>query len=302
MTMRQRFIGHFAGGVAGIRVLAAAGIVGMFAVAGCGKVTSSPIAPAAVDTGVASVRIAPASSSVAPGGELAIVVEATDKNGGPAKDGTLVTLTNDALGAVLPSTAQTLDGQARATFRAGTTKGTSTIRAQAGGAVDSVSIKIAADAKPPAPPTAPPPANTEDEIPISSVTWHHASPENFKVTAQLSNIHINGLTITWSFSQPGWKEEDGNAGGVVGNMWVFAKIDGRWHAATWEWLRRTTSRSHLEAVGSQAPFVQAEDGTLSNWRPQPGEQIGFMASTLCRAGIPPRSVRQRSPIRLTTWP
>lgn len=301
MTKRQRFIGHLAGGVASIRVLAAAGIVGVLAVAGCGKVTSSPIAPASVETGVVSLSIEPAAPSVAPGGEVAIVVQVNGKNGGPAKDGTLVTLTNDALGAIIPSSAPTLNGEARATFRAGTTQGTSTIQAQAGGAVHSVAIKIAAGSPPPEPPP-PPSGTTEDEIPIDEVIWHHASPSNFRVTAQLSNIHINGLTISWTWSQPGWKEEDGNSGGVVGNMWVFAKIKGQWHAATFEWLRRTTSRSHLEAVGSQPPFVQAEDGTISNWRPAHGEQIGFMASTMCRGGIPPRSVRQRSPIRLTTWP
>jgi hypothetical protein len=302
--LSQRFTHQVPGPVAGLRLLAAAGIAAWLVAVGCGKVTSSPVAPAVVDTGVASLSIEPAGSSVAPGGELAIIVQATGTNGGPAKDGTVVTLTNDALGAIIPATIPTLDGNARATFRAGTTKGTSTIRAQAGNATDTVSIKIAADAPPPAPPAppAPPPEVADDDIPIADVIWHHASPSNFKVTAQLSNVHINGLTISWTWSQPGWKAEDGNSGGVVGNMWVFAKIKGQWHAATFEWLRRTTSRSHLEAVGSQPPFVQAEDGTLSNWRPTHGEQIGFMASTMCRSGIPPRSVRQRSPIRLTTWP
>lgn len=182
----------------------------------------------------------------------------------------------------------------------------------------------------PVPPAwpAPVPVTVTDAINPALVVWHGPSPADFLVTASLGGVKIFGKTITWSWSHPGWTEEDGNTGGVVGNLWVFAKIKGKWHAATFEWLRRNTIRSRLEARTAEEnrrawirkrkkagkpiqpepkfhddpPFIQASDGAISTWWPAPGEEIGFMASTMCRGGIPKRSVRQRSPIVLVRWP
>ncbi|HWR97700.1 MAG TPA: invasin domain 3-containing protein [Candidatus Methanoperedens sp.] len=286
MIMRRQTVKRLAGASAGLLILAAAGIAGTLLSSGCVKVTEP-------DDGVAWLRIEPAATNVAPGGSLAIVVTATDKNGDPAKDGTEITFSYDTLGTISPKTAAMAGGRATATFTAGTAQGTSTITAAVGPVRQTTTVTIVS--------APPPPGNVGDEIPISQVTWHHTSPEEFRVTAKLSNIQISGLTISWTWSQPGWPTRFTN-NGVLGNMWVFARIDGRWHAATWEWLRSSTNRVTLEALAGQPPFIQASDGTISAWYPKHGEKIGFMASTICRSGIPRGSPNERSPIRLTTWP
>jgi hypothetical protein len=84
-------------------------------------------------------------------------------------------------------------------------------------------------------------------------------------------------------------------------MWVFAKIDGKWYGATWEWLRVTvkTTKKATEAKPGEPPFIQAKRAPINAWYPQPGEEIAWMVSTACRAGCV--GAKERSPIVRGVW-
>jgi hypothetical protein len=135
------------------------------------------------------------------------------------------------------------------------------------------------------------------------VVWHHDSPATFPVTATLANVRVEthgdkAPVLSWEWTAPADWPADGN--GVIGNLWIMAKIDGRWHAATWEWLRRDTFKKATEAKAGQPPFIQSKASPLNKWYPQPGEIVGHMASSPCRGGC--RGVKGRSPILTTVWP
>lgn len=143
----------------------------------------------------------------------------------------------------------------------------------------------------------------DDEIDLSKVVWLHASPEDFKITASLSNVRVstgtNGSTVvSWEWNHPDWPAVLNNE--VVGNMWVFANIKGTWYAATWEWLRTDTSQVATEAKSGEPPFIQAKASPISEWYPSNGEDVGWMVSTPCRGGYA-GTLKERSPIVITTW-
>lgn len=297
MVARFGYKWHFSRGLAMVWLLTA-GIAGMAIAPGCGEVTTTSIEPDVV-SGM-TLKIEPAAPSVAPGKTLDLAVKANDSNGSPVKDGTMISLANDALGTITPTSAATTSGIARATFQAGTKPGSSTIKASAGGVSSTVSVMI----DPAAPPAVP-----GDQIPISSVTFYDASPVDFKVTATLSNVLVDAPTggsgpvkVCWDWTHPPWPtywEKD-----VTGNMWIIAKIDGRWCGGTWEMMApkldnhacRTT-----EATAGQPPFIQSS-GPTAGWHPKSGEQIGHMISTITRGGIPSGSPNERTPIVVTNWP
>ena len=91
-----------------------------------------------------------------------------------------------------------------------------------------------------------------------------------------------------------------SAGGttVEGNPWVFAKVDGRWYAATYEWLR-----PGQECKGISASNIGAhiKVSPLSRWTPQSGETIGLMVSTPARFG-PQGPRHERSNVVRVRWP
>jgi len=285
-------------------LLAAAGIVGAALSQGCGEMSSTPIEPGVVGNGSITLKIEPATAAVAPGTTLEIVVKATDKNGAPVKDGTVISLENDGPGTVSPSSAPTTNGVARATFQAGAQTGNSTVKARAGGVTLTMVVVIDPNAGPP-----PPGGNAGDAIPISSISFADPSPAHFKVTATLSNVSVNAptggsgpVTVCWDWTHPPWNTYGSKA--VNGNMWIIAKIDGRWHAGTWE-MTATKLDNHAcrttEAKAGQPPFIQSH-GPTAEWHPKSGEQIGHMISTVTRGGIPNGSQNERTPIVMTTWP
>ncbi|HEY5998247.1 MAG TPA: hypothetical protein VI078_02980 [bacterium] len=233
-------------------------------------------------------------TAVAPKASLNLTINAANEDGGPVDDGVKVKVELDsALGTLDAEKVTIVGGKAVVTFTAGSQLGKTVVKATTGKASAQYTISIE---------KAPPPGGGDprDQLDITKVTFHHPSPAKFKVTARLSNIRISGLTIAWDWSQPGWPVEYSN--GVLGNMWVFARIGGQWHAATWEWLRASTNRVTLEAKPGQPPFIQASASPIDSWYPKSGEEIAFMASTPCRSGISAGSPRERSPIIKTRWP
>lgn len=151
---------------------------------------------------------------------------------------------------------------------------------------------------PPTPLPEPMPPPIPSDFPVG-IQWLHSSPAEFKTTATLTNVRIDGKHIEWEWTHT-WPVLFKDTG-VCGNMWVIAQIHGKWYGATWEWLRRDTCRVQLQAKDGEPPFIQSKARPISEWYPERFEQIGFMVSTPCRGAI--RGKRQeRSPIYWTKWP
>lgn len=155
-------------------------------------------------------------------------------------------------------------------------------------------------------PVTPPAPPSTDAIPVDEIIWHHASPAKFAVTAELSDVRFNGRTVTWAATYPdSWPQWQASPDlpFVVGNPWVFAKIEGRWHASTFEWVRAGTQRIDLQWQNDNPPFIQAKTAPINAWRPKTGDPVCWMLSTLVRSGIKPASSpKERSPIVCTVWP
>ena len=164
-------------------------------------------------------------------------------------------------------------------------------------------------AQPQPPPTPPAPVPSPDAIPIQQIVFDLPFNTAAPITATLANVVITlPQTIEWSWAHPEWVRWANGApseNGVIGTMWVMARINGIWHAAGWEWLLPETSRSTTEAYPGQPPFIQTKVPPLNGWYPKAGEEIGFMVSTISPAWDgPPASMQraERSPIVVTRWP
>ena len=126
-----------------------------------------------------------------------------------------------------------------------------------------------------------------------SIKWLHTDVSSWPVTSSL-RVSFSGSTINFPYSKSKtWPAMDG----VNANPWVIAKIDGKWYAGTFEWLRygqtakpkATVSGSHIK----RAPMS-------GDWAPQSGQRVGIMVSGLARTQT--RNVRERSAVVMVTWP
>lgn len=157
------------------------------------------------------------------------------------------------------------------------------------------------------PPPTPPPAPTNptlplsDAIDLSTVTFLHANVRDWRITSDLYDVRLptgDGVGLELRHSQAGqWPVARIDGTETEGNPWIFARIGGRWYAATYEWLRpgqtvKLISRTNLGDHTKQPP--------LQAWDPQPGEQVGFMVSCLARTAA--RNCQERTQVVLTHWP
>lgn len=137
-----------------------------------------------------------------------------------------------------------------------------------------------------------------DQLDLSVVNWLHADASTWKVTSQLTGVKIDSDSITLDHTKSGkWPVYNFNGTAVEGNPWVFVNRGGTWYAATYEWLRPGQTEKGVTAadIGKN---IKVEP--LASWRPQPGEQVGFMVSTIARNGD--RTANERTNVVMTTWP
>ena len=128
------------------------------------------------------------------------------------------------------------------------------------------------------------------------IQWLHTDVSSWPVTASLT-ASVDGGWIRFPYSKSRtWPAVNG----VNANPWVIVKwTDGRWYAATFEWLRfGQTSKPVGVLDGSRGDHIKRPP--LSNWRPHSGERFGIMVSGLARDGN--RNVRERSNVVMVTWP
>ena len=154
-----------------------------------------------------------------------------------------------------------------------------------------------------------PGGGSADQIDVSEITWLHTNVSRWRVTSTITDVRIRdvpagGICVehTKSRSWPGVSQVGTT---VAGNPWVFAKINGRWYGATYEWNRPgqicklTVRGKHGRPSEELGPHIKR--APLSRWVPESGEQVGFMVSTPARLG-PAGPLRERSSIVLVTWP
>ena len=137
---------------------------------------------------------------------------------------------------------------------------------------------------------------TSDGIALSSVTWLNTDVSSWKQTSTLS-VSISGGTITLNYDKANtWPSGSVDGTKVNANPWVFVKLDNKWYAATFEWLRPgQTSKPTSTVDGSH---INASP--LSSWHPKSGETYGFMVSGLARSST--RNVTERTQVVMAKWP
>jgi hypothetical protein len=130
--------------------------------------------------------------------------------------------------------------------------------------------------------------NLNDQIPLNQVTWRHGDVSMWAQTSTVTSATVGNNTVCVNHTHariwPYCDDREGGKMGVSANPWVFAKFNGRWYAATYEFLRPGVTCKDIEnwpaGWGKQTSSGPFNDG----WIPQPGEQVGLMASTCLRGG------------------
>jgi hypothetical protein len=163
----------------------------------------------------------------------------------------------------------------------------------------------AADAPAPAPaPPAPapppsrpaPPSGSAPGAPVDlrQVTWIDPDISGWPETSRITSASIGNPPICIDHTKAGrWPVKDG----LEGNPWVIAHVNGRWYAATYEWLSPGQICKGIHAGNIGEHIGRAP---LSGWRPRSGELVGLMVSA--RARFSPDTVRERSNVVWLRWP
>jgi hypothetical protein len=153
------------------------------------------------------------------------------------------------------------------------------------------------------------PGSGADAIDPAEVTWLHTNVSGWSAASRITDVSIRdvsagGICIEHTKSRS-WPGVSISGTTLAGNPWVFAKINGRWHAGTYEWNRPgqtcklTVSGKHGRPSRELGPHVKRSP--MTGWVPRSGEEVGFMVSTPARFG-PDGPVRERSNIVVVTWP
>ena len=154
--------------------------------------------------------------------------------------------------------------------------------------------------EPPAPPPEPPPVveppPSTEPIDLSKVKWLHTNVSGWPVTSTLNVRREGGMLVLDYDKARVWPGVNHVGAFVNANPWVFAKINGQWHAATWEWFRKSQNSKPASKVAGDHVKRSPMAG---NWKPTPGETYGFMVSGLARDSK--RTVKERTNVVMITW-
>ena len=132
---------------------------------------------------------------------------------------------------------------------------------------------------------------------FSEVTWLYPDVSGWPETGVLSSVTVSGDSISLPYDKASvWSAVDDGKGGVNANVWVFVLQDGAWYAGTWEYLRKGQTVKAKKSVAGD----HIKRAPLQNFRPQSGQQYGFMVSGLCRGGF--SNVQERTNVVMYTWP
>ena len=143
------------------------------------------------------------------------------------------------------------------------------------------------------------------------------SPEGLDInswskTSEITDIDINieNGQICISHTKAGGWDPTQNVGSssvedpVEGNAWIIVPLDGKGYTATYDWLGAGEPCHMLDVETLNNLYEQLPQLTdtpeLANWKPLPGDKIGFMVSGLARDGL--TNVEERSNMLVVTLP
>ena len=119
-------------------------------------------------------------------------------------------------------------------------------------------------------------------------------------TSTITDTSIGDPPICIDHTKRGrWPKVSAAGTTVEGNPWVFAKVNGRWYGATYEWLR--PGQECKSSISASSIGDHIKKSPLKDWKPKSGEKIGLMVSTPARFG-PEGPKRERSNVVMVTWP
>ena len=131
-----------------------------------------------------------------------------------------------------------------------------------------------------------------EEVDVEDVALMNILEEDEKIRAMLEDNVLDSIGAR-SFLEPDLRIQ-GTA--LVGNPWIIAKLNGKWTAATHEWMRPKQKQKGRRSVHGDH-IKRREFGP--DWTPTVGEQYGFCVSGLCRDAT--RNEQERTQIVLFTW-
>ncbi|HWR98116.1 MAG TPA: hypothetical protein VN317_06805, partial [Candidatus Methanoperedens sp.] len=152
--------------------------------------------------------------------------------------------------------------------------------------------------------------------PFGQIQWYGTlNPTGWPIVGKLDTLTVDATTkwgstmaptICWSWTVPAWPAV---SKGVIGSQWVIAKIGGQWVATPWEYVTAAASICRKTEAGNpdkgghpgDPPFIQGQAGPITSWTPHPGEEVGFMNSTIAR-GPAPATPHERTAIKKIIWP
>ncbi len=124
--------------------------------------------------------------------------------------------------------------------------------------------------------------------------------QNWPVTSTL-RAGVNGGTITVEHSKRNsWPITNCRFNAserVNASVWGFVRINGVWHAGTWEYLRAGVTTRKTSTYGGPGHFRPP----IGTFRPRNGEIYGFMVSGIARDALNCVNARERSNIVLWRW-
>ena len=148
-------------------------------------------------------------------------------------------------------------------------------------------------------------------IDLSKVIFLNSpNASNWARTGTLEQVEQDGAgegLMCTRFTDPGWPDspwpygEEPGKYTVFANQWYFAKIGGTWYGGAGEWIYRAALS--VCKSGQTTTNIGPDSGfgfPMSSWKPQVGELVGYMVSSVARPGVP-RTVDQRTNIIVQPW-
>jgi hypothetical protein len=153
------------------------------------------------------------------------------------------------------------------------------------------------------------PFSEYDDFDENNIIWLHTDVSGWDVTSTVTASHINYTELCVFHTMAGqWPEvlgifpEEPEAP-MEGNIWVIARVDGLWYAATFDYLRPGDECKYEDfSPAGEGPGPSTFGAVpLSTWLPQTGEPVWMFMSTVARHK-PLGPVHERSDYVLLIWP
>ncbi len=148
-----------------------------------------------------------------------------------------------------------------------------------------------------------------DDFDENNIVWLHTDVSGWDVTSTVTGTHIDYDKLCVYHTKAGkWPEVFGifpeaPEDPMEGNIWIIARVDGVWYAATFDYLRPGDECKYDGyAPDDEGPGPSTFGAApLSTWAPQSGEPVYMFMSTVARHG-PLGPLNERSDYAPLIWP